>query len=84
VLDDATVVLPIGAVIDLSAEQSRLTREVAKLDSEIDRLDKKLVNPGFLAKAPPEVVEADRERRADAAEARGKLHDAVRRLSGPN
>jgi valyl-tRNA synthetase len=84
VLDDATVVLPIGDVIDVSAEQSRLGREVAKLDSEINRLDKKLANEAFLAKAPPEVVETERERRADAAEARGKLRDAVRRLSGPN
>ena len=82
VLDGATLVLPIGDVIDVSAEQARLRREVAKLDAEIVRLDKKLSNEGFLGKAPPEVVEAERERRADAAEARDKLHDAVRRLTG--
>jgi valyl-tRNA synthetase len=82
VLDGATVVLPIGDVIDVSAEQSRLAREVAKLDAEIDRLDKKLSSQGFLAKAPPEVVETERERRVDTAEARDKLRDAVNRLSG--
>jgi valyl-tRNA synthetase len=80
VLDGVTVVLPIGDVIDVSAERLRLEREVAKLDAEIDRLDKKLSSQGFLAKAPSEVVETERERRADAAEARGKLHDAVSRL----
>lgn len=84
VLDGTTIVLPVGTVIDISAEQARLTREVAKLDSEIIRLDKKLANQGFLAKAPPEVVETERERRAEAAEARGRLHDAVRRLGGCN
>jgi valyl-tRNA synthetase len=82
VLDGVRVVLPIGDVIDISAEQSRLAREVAKLDVEIDRLDRKLLNQGFLAKAPPEVVETERERRADTAEARDKLRDAVNRLSG--
>ncbi len=84
VLDGTTIVLPIGNVIDISAEQARLSREVAKLDSEILRLDKKLANQGFLAKAPPEVVETERERLAEAAEARGKLHEAVRRLGGSN
>jgi valyl-tRNA synthetase len=84
VLDGVRVVLPIGDVIDISAEQSRLARELAKLDAEIDRLDRKLLNQGFLAKAPPEVVETERERRADNAEARNKLHDAVNRLSGLN
>ena len=81
VLDEATLVLPIADVIDIDAEKARLAKEIGRLDAEIARFDKKLANEGFLAKAPPEVVETERERRADAAMARDKLGDAAARLA---
>jgi len=81
VLDEATLVLPIADVIDIAAEKARLAKEIGRLDAEIERFDKKLANEGFLAKAPPEVVETERERRADAALARDKLGDAAARLA---
>ena len=65
-LDEATIVLPLAGVIDLDAERERLGREVAKAADEIERIDKKLANPGFLAKAPGHVVEEQRSRRSDA------------------
>jgi valyl-tRNA synthetase len=80
VLDGTTVLLPIREVIDVGAERARLAREIGRLDGEIRRLDGKLANAGFLAKAPPEVVETEREKRADAVLARDRLADAVRRL----
>ncbi len=81
VVDEATYILPLADVIDVSAEKARLEKEIAKLDGEIARFDKKLANRGFLEKAPPEVVETERERRDEAAHARAKLDDAVERLS---
>ena len=59
----------------------RLSREIAKLESEIEKLDRKLGNEGFLAKAPPEVVDEQRERKAEAARAKQKLDAALGRLS---
>ncbi len=80
VIDGTTIVLPLADVIDLDQERARLAKEIAKLDSEIDKFDKKLSNQGFLAKAPPEVVEEQKERREDAAQTRAKLVEALDRL----
>lgn len=81
VLDQATVLLPIADVIDIEAERRRLAREIGKLAGEIERVEKKLANQGFLAKAPGEVVEAERGKRDDAVLARGRLEDALKRLA---
>jgi valyl-tRNA synthetase len=81
VLDEATVVLPIAEVIDVAAEKARLSKEIARLDGEITRFDHKLANEKFVAKAPAEVVETERERRAEALQARAKLNEAAQRLA---
>jgi len=81
VIDETTFRLPIGDVIDLAAERARLEREIGKLDQEIARFDKKLANESFTAKAPPEVVETERERRAEAAGSRQRLDEALERLA---
>ncbi|MCP5365967.1 MAG: valine--tRNA ligase [Hyphomicrobiales bacterium] len=81
VLDEATVVLPIAEVIDIGAEKARLEKEVARLDGEVAKHDKKLANANFTDRAPPEVVETERERRAEAAQARDKLAEALARLA---
>jgi valyl-tRNA synthetase len=81
VLDEATVVLPIAEVIDVAAEKARLSKEIARLDGEITRFDHKLANEKFVAKAPAEVVETERQRRAEALQARTKLNEAAQRLA---
>ena len=81
VLDGATVILQVADVIDIGAEQARLAKEIGKLDGEIARVDRKLANPGFLAKAPPELVETEREKREEAVLAKARLRDAARRLA---
>ncbi len=82
VLDEATVLLPLAAVIDVGQELARLKREVTKAESEIAQIDKKLANRQFLAKAPPAVVEEQKERRAETAQLRDKLAAALGRLGG--
>jgi valyl-tRNA synthetase len=74
--------LPIAGVIDLAAERARLVKEMAKCDADIGRVDAKLGNPNFVARAPEEVVEEEKEKR-DAAQARkAKLAEALERLKG--
>jgi valyl-tRNA synthetase len=82
VIDEATAILPLAGVIDVEQEKARLAREQDKLAAEIAKLDKKLANQQFLAKAPPEVVEEQRDRRAEQAEKSDRLTAALERLSG--
>ncbi|NBC96459.1 MAG: valine--tRNA ligase [Deinococcus-Thermus bacterium] len=79
--DEATLILPLAEVIDLDQERRRLEKEVGKLDQEIGKIDKKLGNAQFLAKAPEEVVEEQRERRAEHAAARDRLATALATVS---
>jgi valyl-tRNA synthetase len=80
VLDECSLVLPLAEVIDLAQERQRLQKEMDKLAGEIVKLDKKLSNEQFLAKAPEEVVEEQRERLADSRQAVAKLQSALERL----
>jgi len=80
VLDEATACLDVAALIDLKAEIARLEKEIARLKGEIVGIDKKLSNEQFVAKAPPEVVEEQHERRAAAEAAAVKLGDALVQL----
>ena len=69
----ATCALPVAEFIDLAAERARLTKEIAALAADIDRTAKKLDNADFVARAPEEVVEENRERLAEAEAAKAKL-----------
>jgi valyl-tRNA synthetase len=55
---------------------------LSKLDDEIARIDKKLGNPQFVARAPEEVVEEERAKRDGYIERRAKVAEALRRLEG--
>ena len=80
-LGEATFLLPLADVIDISAERGRLERELEKARQELTKIDRKLGNEQFIAKAPVEVVEENRERREEAALMVGKLEAAVTRLA---
>jgi valyl-tRNA synthetase len=81
VLGEAVFALPLAGVIDIAAERARLQKDMAKEDGEIDKIDRKLGNEQFVAKAPPEVIEEQRQRRADAVERRNHIAEALARLS---
>ena len=80
VLGTTTLALPLEGVIDFGAEKDRLTKEVAKLDGEIGRLEKKLGNERFVANAPAEVVAEQREKLTDYAGQKAKMAEALARL----
>jgi len=82
VLDGATAILPLAGVIDLAQERDRLQREIGKIDDEIAKAEKKLGNESFVAKAPPEVVEEQKERLEEGRALRSKLAAALARLAG--
>jgi valyl-tRNA synthetase len=80
VLSDMTAALPLAGVIDMDAERARLERDIARAEGEIAKVDAKLANADFVAKAPPEVVEENRERRAAFEAAVKKLRTALERM----
>src|SRR5262249_60773891 len=55
--------LPLKGVIDFAAEKARLEKEMARVTSDIARIDAKLGNADFVARAPEDVVEGEREKR---------------------
>ena len=82
VVGEATYALPVGDVIDLRAESARLQKEIKKLADEVVKIDAKLGNAAFVAKAPEEVVEEQRERRSQAEQTKARLGAALERLGG--
>ena len=64
--------LPLKGVIDLSAEKARLDKELAKAEADIKRVDAKLGNEKFVANAPEEIVEEEKEKREARGGAQGQ------------
>jgi valyl-tRNA synthetase len=81
VVGEMTVSLSIAGIVDLTAERQRLAKELERVGREIAKVDAKLGNQQFMAKAPEEIVEEQRERRAEADALRLKLRAALDRLS---
>jgi valyl-tRNA synthetase len=74
--------LPLHGIVDLEAEKSRLAKEIAKLTGDAGKIEAKLNNADFVARAPEEVVEENRERLAEARSRAEKLEAALGRLGG--
>jgi len=72
--------LPLKGVIDLSAEKARLQKELTRAEADIKRVDAKLANEKFVANAPEDVVEEEREKREEALARRTKIVEALDRL----
>jgi len=72
--------LPLKGVIDFSAEKARLDKDLAKADADIRRVDAKLANEKFVANAPDEIVEEEKEKREAAVARKAKILEALERL----
>ncbi len=75
-----TVYIPLAEVIDFEKERARLTAELKKNDAEIERVEKKLANEGFVSKAPAAVIEAERAKLAKYTETGESLRTALAKL----
>ncbi len=75
---DVTVIYQ--RTIDVAAERERLTKDIANLEKNIAAADRQLNNPGFLAKAPNEVVEGLRRQRAENQRLLDKFRDDLDKL----
>ena len=58
----ARIYIPLGELVDMEAERTRLEKEAEKVGAEIERVSKKLSNEGFVSKAPAAVIEGERKK----------------------
>ena len=78
--DSGSLYIPLSEVIDFEKERARLTAEMKKNDSEIERIEKKLSNEGFVSKAPAAVIDGERAKLNKYLETREALTAALAKL----
>ena len=74
----AQVFMPLAELVDLEKEKARVEKELKKNSAELDKLNTKLNNPGFVNKAPEHVVAAERERAVKLTELVAKLEEQLK------
>ena len=82
VVGDLKVLVPLEGVIDVDRERGRLSKEIAKCSREVERVQAKLDNENFVAKAPEHIVAAERDKAADLSTRLDALRAQFDRLEG--
>ena len=73
----ARISMPMAELVDMEKEKARLEKQLGKDKAELDKLSTKLNNPGFVNKAPANVVAAERERAEKLANLIAKLEEQL-------
>jgi valyl-tRNA synthetase len=76
------VYLPLEGLIDIEAEKQRLGRELERVRGEVAKVDAKLSSESFVSRAPAEVVDEHRQRKADWLIQSSQLEEMLRNLDG--
>ncbi|TLS53520.1 valine--tRNA ligase [Paenibacillus antri] len=82
IVTGAEMFLPLAGLIDIEQEVARLEKELKTLNAEVERVEKKLANPGFVAKAPAAVIEEEKAKMNDYADKRDKVLARIAELKG--
>ena len=77
------VTIPLAGLVDVAVLQAKLEKDLAKVEKEIKFLSERLNNPGFVTKAPAEVVKTSQENLAEAEKQAQILRDQLRQLPSP-
>ena len=76
----AQVFMPLAELVDLAKEKERVAKELKKNSAELEKLNTKLANPGFVNKAPEHVVAAEKERAVKLTELVAKLEEQLKTM----
>lgn len=82
IITGAELYLPLAGLLDIGQEIARLEKELDHLTKEVQRVEKKLANEGFVAKAPAKVIEEERSKMNDYADKREKVEARISELRG--
>jgi len=82
VIDDATLALPLAGVIDMDVERKRLTKEMGKVEKDLNKAEAWLANDKNVAKSPAHVVALNKERVIEHGERIDRLKAALKRTEG--
>jgi valyl-tRNA synthetase len=82
VAGDTTAAIPLEGLIDIGAERARLQKEIGAAEADIAKMNAKLDNPNFVAKAKPEAIQEARDRKAELEAAILRWSAALKRLAG--
>jgi valyl-tRNA synthetase len=74
------VLIPMAGLIDKEAELKRLDKEIGKIQSDLERTQKKLTNSDFVDKAPAAVVRKERDKIAEQGAAMAKLREQANKI----
>ena len=77
VTDSARIFIPMDELVDREKEIARLEKEKAKVQKDLDFLNNKLNNQGFIAKAPEKLIEAEKAKLAKAVEKMEKINQSI-------
>jgi valyl-tRNA synthetase len=80
---DLKVMVPLAGLIDVDVERARLVKEIDRKKADVERLEKKLGNQNFVAKAPPEVVAKEQQKAEEASAALKVLNEQLDSLRKP-
>ncbi len=72
--------MPLLELVDVEKELERLNKEKAKLQGEIERVEKKLANERFVSKAPAEVVEEEKTKGEKYREMYNSVLESIEKL----
>lgn len=81
VTDCARIFIPLSDIIDTEKEMARLNKEKKAVQKDLDFLNGKLNNQGFLAKAPEKLIEAEKAKLAKAQEKMAKIEESIAALN---
>ena len=80
VIGATEIYLPLGELINVKEEETRLTKEVKKVGDELARVQSKLSNSQFLSKAKEEVIQKERDKATQYEEKIRTLNQSLERL----
>jgi len=74
--------VPLAGLLDFEAERARLTRDLRKVEAELDSRNRKLSNESFLERAPAEVIEKERAIQKEFLDRKRRIESTLATLGG--